>query len=87
MAHSIPKRAGYYWAQWRICDPGTDDEEEFQPSNEWEPVVVFENCIDTSHAEYLRVFVPGVSQGQSIENFVWGPELEGSPAEWEEHDA
>ena len=70
----IPKAKGFYWGKWRIKDPGTVDENE-SPGNEWEVMHVVVNCIDEDDPEYLMVMVPGVAKWQSLENFVWGPEV------------
>lgn len=70
---NTPKKAGHYWAQWRVADDGTPEGEEQTPSMSWEVVQVFENCDDTDDPEHLRVSVPGQAKSQSIENFFWGP--------------
>jgi hypothetical protein len=67
-----PTSPGFYWAMWQICDEGTADEAEFEPSYSWAVVEVFISHMDPDHPEHLRVHVPGVAQGQRIENFVWG---------------
>ena len=68
----IPKEAGFYWAKWRIADDGTPEGDEQTPSDDWEVVDVFENCLDPDDDEYLMVHVPGQAKAQSIENFFWG---------------
>lgn len=68
-----PTKPGFYWAKWRLCDEGTDDEADFTPSDTWEVVDVFVNCVDRDDPEHLRVFVSGVARGQAVENFFWGP--------------
>lgn len=66
-----PKKAGHYWARWKIKSPGTAEEDD-PPSGQWEVVQVFENCIDETDDEYLMVAVAGVERSQSLENFFWG---------------
>jgi hypothetical protein len=68
-----PKKAGHYWAKWRIANDGTREGDELTPSDTWEVVQVFENCLDHTDDEFLAVHVPGVERSQSLENFVWGP--------------
>lgn len=75
-----PKIAGHYWAKWRIANDGTREGDELTPSDKWEVMQVFENCLDRSDAEFLMVAVPGVERSQSIENFVWGEGPLKSPA-------
>ncbi len=67
-----PKQAGHYWAKWRIANDGTREGDELTPSDKWEVVEVFENCLDRENDEFLMVSVPGVERSQSLENFVWG---------------
>ena len=67
-----PKEAGFYWAKWKIADDGTKEGDELTPSDGWEVVEVFVNCIDETDDEYLMVFVPGVERCQSVQNFFWG---------------
>lgn len=70
MNHSpAPAKHGFYWAQWRIADEGTQDDGELPAIGTWEVVDVFVNDIDGN----MRVHVSGVSKSQSIENFFWGP--------------
>lgn len=71
--HPTPTKPGFYWAKWRIADEGTKEGDEQTPSDRWEVMHVFENCLDVEDDEYLRVEVPGVERGQSLENFFWGP--------------
>ena len=66
-----PKTPGFYWAKWKICAPGTADEEDFKPLNKWEVVEVFENTIDETSSEHLLVAVTGVEKSQPLENFYW----------------
>lgn len=73
MKYSTPKSEGFYWAKWRIADDGTPEGDEQTPSDKWEVVDVFVNCVDHTDPEWLRVHVSGQSHGQSIENFIWGP--------------
>jgi hypothetical protein len=68
-----PSKPGFYWAKWKIADDGTREADELTPSDKWEVVEVWENCNDAKSPEYLRVSVPGVERGQSLENFYWGP--------------
>ena len=70
--NDTPTKPGFYWAQWRIADEGTQDDGNLPAIGTWEVVDVFENCIDRNDPEHLAVHVSGVSKGQSIENFVWG---------------
>ena len=76
----LPKQEGFYWAKWRIKDAGTEDENEPCPDT-WEVVNVFENCMDKTNPEYLRVFVGGVGRSQSLENFYWGEKVTRAPSE------
>lgn len=71
---NIPKAPGFYWARWKIKDPGTAEEDD-PPSGEWEVMHVVENCIDPDDDEYLMAMVPGVEKWQSLENFIWGTEV------------
>jgi hypothetical protein len=73
MAYTAPKKAGHYWAKWRIANDGTKEGEELTPSDTWEVVQVFENSLDETDDDHLMVSVPGVTKSQSVENFVWGP--------------
>lgn len=75
MADLTPTKPGYYWAQWRKATPGTRDAAELTPSDDWEPVQVFENALDDQHPEYLMVEVGGVERAQSLDGFVWGPAI------------
>ncbi|QOF71442.1 hypothetical protein IG197_27480 [Aminobacter sp. SR38] len=59
MADLTPTKPGYYWAQWRKAVAGTRDAAELTPSDDWEPVQVFENALDdrkhpSSHAGERR---------------------------------
>jgi hypothetical protein len=72
---NTPIEPGYYWAKQIAVDPGTVDEHEFEPSDQWEPVDVFENCLDPADPEYLMVFVSGVEKPQSLGNFTWGARI------------
>jgi len=69
----IPTKPGFYWAKWRIAEDDTADNGECCPGihAEWEVVEVFENTTDCGDPQYLMVFVPGVAQSQSLENFFW----------------
>jgi hypothetical protein len=67
-----PTRPGFYWAKWRIASDGTPEADELTPSDKWEVVEVFENCIDPDDDEHLMVSVPGVAKGQALDAFVWG---------------
>ncbi|MCA0278484.1 MAG: hypothetical protein LCH86_21005 [Proteobacteria bacterium] len=75
MADLTPTRPGYYWAQWRKAVPGTRDAAELTPSDDWEPVQVFENALDDQHPEYLMVEVGGVERAQCLDCFAWGPAI------------
>jgi len=74
-ALEIPTKPGFYWAKWKICNPGTADEESFRPCDHWEVVQVFENSLDEKAEDHLMVFVSGVQKAQSLENFFWGQEV------------
>jgi len=71
----IPEKFGFYWAKWRIADDGTPEGEELTPSDRWEPVELWENCLCPGNPEYRKVSVPGVAVSQDPQNFVWGPEI------------
>lgn len=73
-----PTNPGHYWARWRIKSPGTAEEDD-PPSAQWEVVQVFENCIDDTDYQYLRVAVAGVERSQDIENFHWGERVPEPP--------
>lgn len=68
---AAPMEEGFYWAQWRIADDGTQDGDEVPPIGTWEVVEVYENG-HRGEPDHLRVFVLGISKSQSLENFVWG---------------
>lgn len=70
-----PTKSGFYWAQWRKAIAGTRDAAELTPSDEWQPVQVFENALDDPDPEYLMVEVGGVEKAQSLDCFVWGPAI------------
>lgn len=72
-----PTAHGFYWARQIAVDPGTRDEDEFEPSFKFEPVEVFENTLDETHPEHLRVSALGIERGQSLDNFEWGPFIAG----------
>jgi hypothetical protein len=69
----LPIREGFYWAKWRIAEDGTREADELTPSDDWEVVYVFENCLDEASDERFMASVPGVERAQSMENFFWGP--------------
>lgn len=77
----LPTAAGFYWAKWQIADQGDTkifEYETYLPRNMWRVVEVFENSGSSDPAEKLdpdrlRVFVSGVRDTQSLENFFWGP--------------
>jgi hypothetical protein len=73
MKYPTPTREGFWWAKWRICDQDNHEAQSYLPSDKWEVVFVFENCLDEDDPEYLMVEVGGVAEGQSLENFIWGP--------------
>lgn len=77
MSQNHPTEPGFYWGKWKIADDGTVEGDELTPSDEWEIVQVFRNCLDTSNSEYLRVSVCGVEKSQSLENFFWGNKVPG----------
>ncbi len=67
-----PSSPGFYWARQIAVDPGTRDEDEFEPMSKFEPVDVFENHYDDSVPDRLRVLVLGIEKSQSLANFEWG---------------
>lgn len=67
-----PSSPGFYWARQIAVDPGTCDEDVFEPTSRFEPVDVFENHYDDIAPDRLRVLVPGVEKSQSLANFEWG---------------
>ena len=71
MSRVFPTEPGFYWALQIAVDPGTRDADEFEPTQRWEVVEVFENAF-AGEPEHLRVFVLGVEAGQSLANFLWG---------------
>ena len=73
--YPTPNKPGFYWAKWKIKEPGTTDEFD-KPSDIWEVVEVFENGGDSEDPEYYMVFVGGVQKPQNIANFYWGYEIE-----------
>lgn len=68
-----PTGPGFYWAKWKIKDPGTAEEDDPPFGKIWEVVDVFVNCINPEDDEHLMVAVTGVEKAQSLENFFWGP--------------
>jgi hypothetical protein len=75
MADLTPTKPGYYWAQWRKAVLGTRNAAELTPSDDWEPVQVFENALDDQHPEYLMVEVGGVERAQGLDCFIWGDSI------------
>lgn len=75
MKYPSPTKAGHYWAKWKVCDDGTDDEEDFTAHKHWEVVDVFENHINDDEDDRLRVHVSGVRRSQHLDNFVWGTQV------------
>lgn len=75
----MPKKAGFYFAKWRICAEGTADEDTFEPEDRWCPVEVFVNGSDPTDDEFFRVFVLGVRESQPMDGFVWGSRIVGEP--------
>lgn len=73
---TVPVKAGFYWAKWKICDEGTADEAVFEPSTSWEVVEVLDDFDGTPNG----VFVPGVEKSQSLENFAWAKPIAPLPA-------
>lgn len=69
MTAGQPSQPGFYWATWTSAGPGT--REGPVAGEGWIVVQVFENA-NPSEADHLRVLVPGVEAGQSVEDFVWG---------------
>ena len=65
---TIPKKPGFYWAQWRI----SDYDHELPPVGTWEVVDLYINGGDPLGREYMKVSVCGVERAESPENFVWG---------------
>lgn len=75
---NLPTKPGFYWAKWIKAGPGTEDNGEgcLGPDSAiWEPTEVWENNLDETDPEHLRVFVLGVSRGQALENFIWGERI------------
>ena len=70
---TVPKVAGFYWAQWRLADEGTPEGEEQTPSFEWEVVQVVQNSLNSDDTDHLLAAVPGQVKSQRLENFVWAP--------------
>lgn len=68
----VPSKPGFYWAKWKIKDPGTAEENDPPNGDHWEVVDVYVNCINPDDDEYLMAMVPGVEKAQSLENFFWG---------------
>lgn len=68
---NVPHAAGFYWAKWKIAAEGTREGAELTPSDAWEVVQVFENCLDRDDDEFLMVSVPGVEQCQALDSFYW----------------
>lgn len=68
----LPTSAGHYWAKWRTASDGTREAEELTPSDTWEIVQVFVNCLEETDPEHLMVHVPGVERAQPLDGFVWG---------------
>lgn len=68
---TLPSQPGFYWGKWKIAAEGTREADELTPSNTWEVMEVFRNCVDPDDDEYLMVSVPGVEQGQPLDGFVW----------------
>ena len=65
-----PECEGYWWAKWRKADQGdpmTAEYETYLPLDSWGIVEVYDNL------DSLRVFLHGVIDSQSLENFIWGP--------------
>lgn len=69
--YPTPMRPGCYWA--KLIRPSRMPEGEDWKSQDWEPVVVFDNGGEGDEA--LGVFVPGIGPVQWVPDFVWGPEI------------
>ena len=67
--------AGYYWARWHTCDPGTEDYDIFEPRKHYEPVEVTQNTRAANHPQHLRVFVLGFAGSQDVRNFEFGDRI------------
>lgn len=63
-----PTEAGYYWADWRICADGTEDEELFTPAINGPPEIV--EVWENDPGELL-VTVGGYRRSQTLDSFVW----------------
>lgn len=76
MKYPTPNKEGFFWGKLLTPD-GKDSRsgETVEASNEYEVIHVVENCLDKNSPEFLMAMVPGCSDWESIENFVWGPEV------------
>lgn len=70
-AFPAPTEAGFYWAEWRVCEDGTADEDSFHPITLPEVVDVFVNQFRDRGPDDLRVHVSGVAASQGLDCFVW----------------
>jgi hypothetical protein len=75
IAAGLPTAEGFFWAKWVRCRPDHPDAEVWTPSDKWETVELFENCIEPTDDEYMMVFVGGCTQPQRPEDFEWGEPL------------
>jgi len=71
--YPTPENEGHYWAKLKLADNPDNN------SVNWEVVQVFDNIMrpwceaDLEGGEHMMVSVPGVSGGQLLDAFVWGP--------------
>lgn len=79
-----PSKEGFYWGLW-INGVGSDGfgpgnnwgcSDDAPPFEEWEVMhVVEEPHKGPSNPQFLHVMIPGVSEWQPLENFIWGDEV------------
>lgn len=72
---TVPDHEGFFWAKQIAVTPGTADEQDFEPSDRWEVVEVYDNGGEAGGPDERRVFVLGVERTQCLINFIWGPEV------------
>lgn len=72
--HPTPTKEGFYWAKWKIADPGTypnHPQDEHVLLKDWEVVNVWESGSPGSGD--MAVHLVGVEKCQSLDCFFWGP--------------
>lgn len=69
--HPTPTEPGFYWA--KLVHPYRMPKGEDWASRDWEVVNVYDN--NGEGIDRWRVAVPGISPGQLLDAFVWGPEV------------